>query len=134
MVKKRNKEEGHFCPSKMSKSTRQECHVSSFLIFSPLFITAIGYLVVLRLLDFYIMVTSSGVVWYGAFWIDPVIGFISIGDIIVTTAFGLWVFSIIDLRAKLKCPNTWLTMLTCLLLVLYTLGICLRARYFAGVF
>jgi len=102
-------------------------------VFSPLFVSAVCYATVLRILDVYLMIVST-VVWYSPFWLNPVIGFLSRGDLIVISASGLWVFSIIDLKDKLKSPNSWLTMVTCLLLVLYTAGICLRARYFAEMF
>jgi hypothetical protein len=97
--------------------------------FSPLFITVVIYAAIIRLLDIYIIVTSL-LVGYLQFWLDPVIGFLSFGDIILTTALLFFGLSIYELKGKFRSLARWLTMMTTLLLVLYIVFLCLNVRSF----
>jgi hypothetical protein len=71
---------------------------------------------------------SSLLVGYLQFWLDPVVGFLSFGDLILSTALVFFGLSIYELIGKFRSLAKWVTMMTCLLLVLYIVFLCLNVR------
>lgn len=99
-------------------------------VFTPLFVSVVVYAGLVRMLDTYMMVTST-LVGYFKFWLDPVIGVLSFGDLILSTVLVFFGLSIHEMNGNLKSPARWITMMTCLLLVSYIVFLCLNVRSFA---
>jgi hypothetical protein len=97
--------------------------------FSSLFISVVVYAGIIRILDIYILMTST-LGGYLQFWLDPVVGVLSFGDLILSTALVFFGLSIYEMKGKFRSLSRWITMMTCLLLVLYIVFLCLNVRIF----
>lgn len=99
--------------------------------FTSLFTTAVVYGALLRILDVFILVTSTDN-GYATFWLEPAIGFLSLGDLILSTALFFLGLAIYELIGKFRSFRNWITLVTCLLLVVYALTLCLNVRNLAS--
>jgi hypothetical protein len=73
------------------------------------------------------MMTSS-LIGYLEFWLDPVVGVLSLLDLILGIAVVFFGLSIIELKGKFRYLSRWVTMMVCLLLILYTVFFSLHVR------
>ncbi len=85
-----------------------------------LFISAIAYTLIIKLIDWYIVFTSylNGVI---GFWIYPAIGRLSPSDIIALTGIFWWLVAGLDLTTKPKSKTAWMAFIYCMLLAAYTI-------------
>lgn len=99
--------------------------VHSMMPFSCLFLSAIVFGGVLRLLETYIMVTST-LDGFMDIWIGRSIGWFSMGDIVAGCGLLFLLLSIYEVVAARRSVVAWMTLAFCVLLMCYTAGL----RYF----
>lgn len=105
----------------MPSPTRSETKHQTW-VFSPLFLTAIAYAVVLRLVEIYLSVTTTMSGLPGV-WRDHVIGGFGLLNIVFLTAFAFIAVAILDALRSPKTVRGWMALVFCALLAVYALGI-----------
>ena len=95
---------------------------SDIWVFSPLFLTAVGFAVTLRLLEVYLSVTTT-VSGLATIWRGAAIGDLGIADFACLVACAFVIVAILDVLQSPKVIGRWMALGFCIPLAVYAASI-----------